>query len=105
MPSLNAPKLVLTLSGSNVTIKVAYTAVFTKFEHFLGANGLVFREEIRVNGEDSSPFGRRVILHVFPIENVPASEKLTAARKRSITVSRDSLRVHQSSVMMRSLAR
>ena len=75
MPSMTKPVLTLTLSGSNVTIKVTYTIVFTPFERFLATSGLIFREEIRVIGEDPG-----VATDILPI-----------ARNRSITVSRASL--------------
>ncbi len=89
MPSLTVPQLAVTLSGTNVTINVTYTAVFTLFELFLAANGLIFREEIRIIGEDPG-VGTDVVLHTLPIENVSATSS-GAPRSRSITVSRQSL--------------
>lgn len=52
MPRINNQDLTLSPNGANVTIKVKYTATFSRFERNLGSLGLRFREVIAVVGID-----------------------------------------------------
>jgi hypothetical protein len=89
MPSLSVPQLTVTLSGTNVTLAVSYGATFTFFERFLFENGLVFREEIEIVGEDAGS-GDDVVLHRFTATVAPPST-LTINRNPSFSVTRQSL--------------
>jgi hypothetical protein len=89
MPSLSVPQLTVTLSGTNVTITVSYAGTWSFFERFLGENGLVFREDIEIIGEDAGS-GDDVVLHKFSMTLGPSSS-LSFTRNPSFTVSRQSL--------------
>jgi len=89
MPGITNQSMTLQLAGNNVTINVAYTAIFSAFDRFLAQNGLRFRERIRVIGEDPGTATDR-ILHTFPAENISVTSG-TIPRNRSLTVTRASL--------------
>ena len=89
MPGITNQSMTLQLAGNNVTINVAYTAIFSAFDRFLAQNGLRFRERIRVIGEDPGTATDR-ILHTFPGENISVTGG-TIPRNRSLTVTRASL--------------
>ncbi len=93
MPSTNSRNLTLITIGSNVTIRVTYNAVFSPFERKLAELGLVFRERIRVIGEDPGT-ATDIVLHAFPSQNYPVTAgagSLSVPRSREMTVSRASL--------------
>jgi hypothetical protein len=94
MPSTNTRNLTLTTTGANTTINVTYNAVFTKFERFLAANGMIFRERIQVIGVDPPGATTGSVLHNFPVQDFPVTAgggPQTIGRNRSITVTRASL--------------
>lgn len=94
MPTTNSRDLTLTTTGANTTINVKYNAVFSPFERFLAANGLVFRESIRVIGVDPAGSTTGTVLHNFPVQNLPVTAGAapqTISRNRSLTVNRASL--------------
>lgn len=95
MPRISNTALTLTTVNSDVTVRVQYDATFTEFERYLASNGMTFRENITVIGEDVGTASDQT-LHAFPIpvNGIPVTVgagSLTVARDRSITVTRDSL--------------
>jgi hypothetical protein len=94
MPTTNNRNLTLTTVGANVTINVTYNAVFSPFERFLAANGLVFQERISTIGVDPPGGFAGTTLNNFPAQNLPVTAGAapqTIARNRSMTVTRASL--------------
>ncbi|HXI23923.1 MAG TPA: hypothetical protein VNG71_08600 [Pyrinomonadaceae bacterium] len=95
MPSINNRQLTLTTVNDNVTINVAYNAVFSAFERRLAGLGLAFRERIAVLGVDpdeGSTTGS--VLHNFTGTNLAVTDgaaSQTIPRNVSMTVPRRSL--------------
>lgn len=95
MPTISNTSLTLTTVNNDVTVRVQYDAIFTEFERYLASNGLKFRENISVVGDDTGTATDQT-LHAFPIPfaGIPVTSgvgSLTVARDRSMTVSRASL--------------
>lgn len=95
MPTISNTALTLTTVNNDVTVRVQYDATFTEFERYLASNGLKFRENISVIGDDAGTVADQT-LHAFPIPfaGIPVTAgagSLTVSRDRSMTVSRASL--------------
>lgn len=94
MPSTNSRNLTLVTTGANTEVRVQYNAVFSPFERFLAANGLIFRERIAVLGIDPPGSTTGTVLHNFAAQDLPVTAGAapqTIARNRSLTVPRASL--------------
>src|SRR5574341_426603 len=66
MPRIINQAQTLTTVGSNVTIEVSYSGVFSPVERFLVANGLRFQEQIHVIGEDTAAATTRILFTFLP---------------------------------------
>ena len=90
MPSLSVPQLAVTLSGTDVRITVSYDGSWTVVDRFLWDNGLVFREDLEIIGEDAGT-GGDLVLHKLSTIIGPGGSGLAFTRNPSFTVTRASL--------------
>ena len=97
MPLIDEPTLTCVQhaeSAGHVELEVAYVATFSPIERYLAAHGLSFEERITIVGEDPG-VGGDLVLHVLPTEQIWMSdgpEPVSVARRRKLTVPRNSLR-------------
>lgn len=93
MPQVRNATLALPRNGNNVTINIAYDAVFTEFERRLAGLGLRFQEQMTLIGVD--PPGGFVGLNVFTVvRTIPVTNgagELSVHRTFANIVSRNSL--------------
>jgi hypothetical protein len=73
MPSTNSRNLTLVTTSANTEVRVQYNAVFSPFERFLAANGLIFRERIAVLGIDPPGSTTGTVVHNFAAQDLPVT--------------------------------
>src|SRR5688500_17808015 len=97
MPRIDEPALTCVQhaeSTGTVELEVAYEVTFSPIERYLVAHGLSFEEHITIVGEYPGS-GWDLVLHVRPTEQIWVSdglEPVAVARRRKLTVPRNSLR-------------
>ena len=96
MAEIRKPKLSITPPENGfVTVTVQYDAAFSALEHFLAQHGLIYRETIRLFGEDAGLRGPDDDLHIILAnQNVPlppGEGPVVVHRVASQRVSRDAL--------------
>lgn len=91
MASIINPVLQLTTVDTNTTVRVTYTARFSRLDRHLAANGMRWLERIVIEGVDGE---RATAMQNFPQNTVIVSDgtsTLDVPRDRSFTVARSAL--------------
>lgn len=94
MPTISQSNLAFAYQDDRVTLDVTYSVRFSPLERFLAQHGLSFQERITIIGEDPGTMAD-VVLHVLPtepIEITSGTAELELPRRRTVVVSRASLR-------------
>jgi hypothetical protein len=94
MPTISRSNLAFAYQDDRVTLDVTYSVTFSALERYLAQHGLVFQERITIIGEDPGTMAD-VVLHVLPTEpiEIPSgTTELEVSHRRTVVVSRASLR-------------
>lgn len=91
MADILRQNLELTTVDTNTTVRVTYTARFSRLDRHMAANGLRWLERIEIRGVDGT---QETVLQNFPQQTIAVSDgtgTLDIARDREVTVPRSAL--------------